>query len=73
MNEKDLDKNAELNDWIDALDNLLLFNGKENAANIILESIGYNVISEAPGNSTWGHKRGHRHHGLRGNSRGSRR
>ncbi len=45
----------------------------ENAANIILESIGYNVISEAPGNSTWGHKRGHRHHGLHGNSRGSRR
>ena len=33
MNKKSLDTN-ELQDWIDALDNLVLFNGKDDAKRI---------------------------------------
>ena len=29
--------NEELNDWVDALENLILFNGKEQASNLINE------------------------------------
>ena len=36
MNKKSLDTN-ELQDWIDALDNLVLFNGKDDAKELINE------------------------------------
>ena len=33
--------NEELNDWVDALENLILFNGKEQASNLINEFFQY--------------------------------
>ena len=34
---KNITQNDELNDWVDALENLILFNGKENASNLLEE------------------------------------
>ena len=38
---KDLKHNEELYDWVDALDNLIYFNGEENASNLISEFVKY--------------------------------
>ena len=40
MEEKNNDR-EELNDWIDALENLILFNGKENASELIKEFVNH--------------------------------
>lgn len=34
-------KNDEINDWVDALENLILFNGKEDASKIIQNFVKY--------------------------------
>ena len=35
------DYSEEINDWIDALDNLILFNGKEDASELIQNFLKY--------------------------------
>ena len=40
MNNNPID-NIELNDWVDALENLMLFNGKENASELIQNFVKY--------------------------------
>ena len=39
--KKDILNNEELHDWIDALENLVLFNGKDNASELIQNFIKY--------------------------------